>query len=204
VIHGEQRFWWKRPIRVESLLSVSGVVTRIRARGGVEVVGFDLAVEEGEAALMGGNATFLVSGEAAVDPSHGEPEPPPGARAENDALIAGSRLTGIRRSASRSDLVRYAAATRDWNPIHWDHDAAVAAGLPGVVVHGLLQAAWLMSAAAGLASQPGPLVEASFRFRAPLRPNVQAAVNLAVEGDNLQARLVVEETETVAARMVLR
>ena len=24
---------------------------------------------------------------------------------------------------------RYAAATRDWNPIHWDHDSAVAAGL---------------------------------------------------------------------------
>jgi hypothetical protein len=33
---------------------------------------------------------------------------------------------------------------------------------------------------------------------------VQSAVTLAVEGDSLQARLVAGETETVAARMVLR
>ncbi|MEX1043860.1 MAG: MaoC/PaaZ C-terminal domain-containing protein [Acidimicrobiia bacterium] len=74
-------------------------------------------------------------------------------------------------SASRSDLVRYAGASRDWNPIHWDHEAAVAAGLPGVVVHGLLQSAWVIEASVRLGTDP---MSARFRYRRPLGAAVEA------------------------------
>ena len=72
--------------------------------------------------------------------------------------------------------MRYAAATGDANPIHLDHQAARAAGLPGVVAHGLLLAAWFFQAAARFRGGPHPLQSARVRFRRPLRPGVAALV----------------------------
>lgn len=40
-----------------------------------------------------------------------------------------------------SDLIRYAAASGDFNPIHYDSESARSAGLPGIVVHGMLNMA---------------------------------------------------------------
>ncbi len=38
---------------------------------------------------------------------------------------------------TRGDLVRYAAASGDQNPIHQDYDVARQVGLPGVIAHGM-------------------------------------------------------------------
>ena len=162
VVHGEQTFTWHRPIRVGGSLEVTGAVTRVRERGGVNYVGFDM-VAEGEAGrVVEGSSLFLVTGESLPSGSDFErPEPPHSHRGDPGSA---------QRSASRADLVRYAAATRDWNPIHWDHDAAVAAGLPGVVVHGLLQASWAFQAAASQRGGPMPLSSGRVRFRYPLLP----------------------------------
>ncbi len=43
----------------------------------------------------------------------------------------------------QADLIRYAAASGDFNPIHYDRETAQAYGLPGVVVHGMLTMAVL-------------------------------------------------------------
>jgi acyl dehydratase len=42
---------------------------------------------------------------------------------------------------TRIDLIKYAGASGDFNPIHTVEDAALAAGLPGVIQHGMLTAA---------------------------------------------------------------
>ncbi|MEO8263734.1 MAG: MaoC/PaaZ C-terminal domain-containing protein [Pseudolysinimonas sp.] len=47
---------------------------------------------------------------------------------------------------SRDTLVRYAAASGDFNPIHYRDDFAQSVGLPGVLAHGMLTM--------GLAVQP--------------------------------------------------
>lgn len=39
---------------------------------------------------------------------------------------------------TRADLVRYAAASGDPNPIHQDEEVALSVGLPGVIAHGML------------------------------------------------------------------
>jgi acyl dehydratase len=39
---------------------------------------------------------------------------------------------------TRADLVRYAVATGDPNPIHWDEGFTVAARPPGVIAHEML------------------------------------------------------------------
>jgi acyl dehydratase len=205
VIHGEQRFSWSAPIPMEGHLAVTGSVTRVRNRGGVAFVGFDLAVVHEDRSLLTGSSTFLVSGDApAAGDNPEENEPGPEDRGENDLLASAGDFPDVRRSASRADLIRYAAASRDWNPIHWDHGAARAAGLSGVVVHGLLQAAWLMGAAASLKRNPAPLAEASFRFRAPLRPAVTATLTGSLEGSTVRARLVAGDTELMTARLGLR
>ena len=80
-------------------------------------------------------------------------------------------------AASRADLIRYASATRDWNPVHWDHEAGVTAGLGGVVVHGLLQASWLLRVAAATAEGPSPFKSTRVRFRNPLYPARPASVH---------------------------
>jgi acyl dehydratase len=49
--------------------------------------------------------------------------------------------------AQLPDMVQFAAASGDFNPIHFDRDAARAAGLADIIVPGLLKAAWLAEVA---------------------------------------------------------
>ncbi len=169
VIHGEQTFEWHRPFDMETDLQVEGKVSRVRERGGVSFVNFDLGVGSADGPVAAGTAMFLLSGESTAV-TGGEESVEPG------ALDDGNPGPG-QVSASRADLVRYAAATRDWNPIHWDHDAAVNAGVPGVVVHGLLQASWAFAAASRLRDGDRPLQSARVRFRNPLSPATPADVD---------------------------
>ncbi len=176
VIHGEQVFTWHAPLTVEQDHDVVGTVTRVRERSGAHFVTFELAVTSAGDPVVDGRSTFIVSEEAgAVRADAEDAEPAPYERGAFEPLeVRGGAFGPIARSASRVDLVRYAGATRDWNPIHWDHEAAVAAGLGGVVCHGLLQVAWMLQPFITSATDPAPPANARFRFRRPLRPGVQA------------------------------
>lgn len=162
VIHGEQTFEWNRSLAIGADLEVRGEVTRVRERGGVNFVTFEMQAADGPVVVVGGRSLFLVSGEAV-----------PGGGADFERPEPHHSFAGDpgpdQVSASRADLIRYASATRDWNPVHWDHEAAVAAGFPGVVVHGLLQAGWALRFAAD-AKASTPFVSARFRFRNPMLP----------------------------------
>src|SRR4029453_530757 len=46
---------------------------------------------------------------------------------------------------TRPDLVRYAGASGDFNPLHYDDAFARSAGLPGVMAHGMFSAGLLGS-----------------------------------------------------------
>lgn len=170
VIHGEQTFRWLQPLVMERDLMVSGTVTRIRERAGSYFVSFEMAINEPGGEIASGTSLFLVSPASPASGSGGErPQSAPDDRGGPGPA---------QKSASRSDLVRYAAATRDWNPIHWDHDAARSAGLDGVVVHGLLQAAWALDEAAKSSSGKPPFSSARIRFRNPLNPATPVDVNV--------------------------
>ncbi|MEX2653926.1 MAG: MaoC/PaaZ C-terminal domain-containing protein [Acidimicrobiia bacterium] len=174
VIHGDQGFTWHAPIPLGADLAVTGTVTRVRERGGVFFTTFELVVETGGATVLTGSSTFLMSGGETAPGAGGaerpEPAPDVGSRCEVTGGLGDEPAELGCFSASRSDLVRYAGASRDWNPIHWDHAAAVAAGLPGVVVHGLLQSAWVIEASVRLGIEPA---SARFRYRRPLGAAVE-------------------------------
>ena len=53
-------------------------------------------------------------------------------------LAAGAELDPRTYTVTRADLVRYAGASGDFNPIHWSDRVATSVGLPGVIAHGML------------------------------------------------------------------
>ncbi|MGH8916481.1 MAG: MaoC/PaaZ C-terminal domain-containing protein [Acidimicrobiia bacterium] len=194
VIHGEQTFAWHRPLLIESSLQVTGVVTRVRERAGVDFVDFEVEASDEAGVVAEASSLFLVSDAVASDTGAERTEPAP----EDDGDPGPGQI-----SASRADLVRYAAATRDWNPIHWDHGAAVTAGLPGVVSHGLLQASWAFAAASRLAEGDAPLRSARIRFRTPLLPAVPVSVDVEQADGVANVAIAGADVEYLSARIEL-
>lgn len=200
LIHSEQSFEWHRSLAVGERLRVVGKVGGVKARSGLNLVTFGLQAESDAGVWLDGTAVFVMA-DAAAGSLPEQPEPPVGDRPPTDPPASskplpteGEPIVPLHCGASRSDLVRYAAATRDWNPIHWDHDSARAAGLPGTIVHGLLMAAWMGRAAARYSSDPHSLAAMALRFRKPLRPGEPATVTgtvgaVAADGTDLDMAL---------------
>ena len=68
----------------------------------------------------------------------------------------------------RADLVRYAGASGDFNPIHWNERVATEVGLPGVIAHGMFTMALAGRAVTAWTGDPGALVEYHVRFGRPV------------------------------------
>jgi len=69
---------------------------------------------------------------------------------------------------TRADLVRYAGASGDFNPIHWNERVATEVGLPGVIAHGMFTMALASRVVTDWAGDPGALVEYHVRFGRPV------------------------------------
>ena len=55
----------------------------------------------------------------------------------------GMEIPPVTKHPSTTTLVKWAGASEDYYPIHYDKDFALASNLPGVIVHGRLKAAYL-------------------------------------------------------------
>ncbi len=69
---------------------------------------------------------------------------------------------------TRADLVRYAGASGDFNPIHWSDRIAGDVGLPGVIAHGMFTMALAGRAVTDWTGDPGALLEYQVRFGRPV------------------------------------
>jgi acyl dehydratase len=69
---------------------------------------------------------------------------------------------------TRADLVRYAGASGDFNPIHWNDRTATAVGLPGVIAHGMFTMALAARAVTAWTGDPAAVVEQHVRFGRPV------------------------------------
>jgi acyl dehydratase len=76
---------------------------------------------------------------------------------------AGDVLEPQTYSVTRADLVRYAGASGDFNPIHWSDRTATAVGLPGVIAHGMFTMA-LASRAVAAWTDGAPVVDLGGKF----------------------------------------
>jgi len=61
-------------------------------------------------------------------------------------MITGDALGPRTFTITRADLVRYAGASGDFNPIHWSDRVATSVGLPGVIAHGMFTLALVAQA----------------------------------------------------------
>jgi acyl dehydratase len=85
-------------------------------------------------------------------------------------------------TVTRADLVRYAAASGDHNPIHQDEDVALSVGLPGVIAHGM----YTMALAARAVTEwfPGAeVVSLGCKFTNPVVVPAEGGVEVEIAGE---------------------
>lgn len=85
----------------------------------------------------------------------------------------GEELPELVKQATTRQLVQYAGAQGDFYEIHYDQDYARSVGLPGVILHGLLKAAFLAQLVTDWVGDRGTLktFEVSYRgIDVPGRP----------------------------------
>ena len=72
------------------------------------------------------------------------------------------------RECDRYRPVYYAAASGDFNPIHIDAELAVAAGLGGIILHGLCTYGWATECFINYLGDPGKVKRVKVRFSKPV------------------------------------
>jgi acyl dehydratase len=80
----------------------------------------------------------------------------------------GTELEPKSYQVTRLNLVQYAGASGDFNPIHWNERVAKAVGLPDVIAHGMYTMAQAGRFASEWACDVGAVVEFGVRFSAPV------------------------------------
>ena len=83
-------------------------------------------------------------------------------------IAEGDELPALQVRVTRADLVRYAGASGDFNPIHWSDRAAREAGLPGVIAPGMLTMALATRLVTTWVGDPGAVVDCTVRFTRPV------------------------------------
>ncbi|GII64163.1 MaoC family dehydratase [Sphaerisporangium krabiense] len=81
-----------------------------------------------------------------------------------DEVEAGQEIPPAEYRVHRVDLVMYAGASGDFNPIHWNARHAMAVGLPDVIAHGMYTMAQAGRFVTDWAGDPGALVDYGVRF----------------------------------------
>jgi acyl dehydratase len=123
-------------------------------------------------------------------------------------MRTGDKLPTQTYRVTRGDLIRYAGAALDFNPIHWSDRVAAEVGLPGVLAHGMYTMAIAGRALTAWAGHPGAVVEYGVRFARPVVvPDADEGTEVEVTGvvrDVIEQRqAAVDLTVTCAGERVL-
>jgi acyl dehydratase len=92
-------------------------------------------------------------------------------------------LTPSTYQVTRADLVAYARASGDPNPIHQDPEIARSVGLPDVIAHGMFTLALVARYVDEQLGRPGRIAELGAKFTKPVVvPDDEAGVEVLVRG----------------------
>jgi acyl dehydratase len=98
-----------------------------------------------------------------------------------DAVKVGDEAPVRTHKLTRSDLVRYAGASGDFNPMHTDEVTAKAAGLPSVFGHGMFTMGFLGTALTDYVGV-GNLRSYKVRFTKQTWPDEELSTRISVTG----------------------
>ncbi|MFE7569877.1 MaoC family dehydratase [Streptomyces sp. NPDC057539] len=85
-----------------------------------------------------------------------------------DEVEIGTELPARGFPLTRATLVRYAGASGDFNPIHWNEKFAKEVGLPDVIAHGMFTMAEAIQVVTDWVGDPAAVVEYGVRFTKPV------------------------------------
>ncbi|GGU90751.1 MaoC family dehydratase [Kitasatospora aureofaciens] len=85
-----------------------------------------------------------------------------------DEVEVGTELPAQSFPVTRATLVRYAGASGDFNPIHWNEKFALEVGLPDVIAHGMFTMAEAIRVVTDWVGDPAAVVEYGVRFTRPV------------------------------------
>ena len=108
-----------------------------------------------------------------------------------DDVKVGDTAPAIDHKLSRTDLVMYAGASGDFNPMHHDEVAAQSAGLPSVFGHGMFTAGLLATAVTNYVGI-GNLTSYRVRFTKQTWPGETLSTTIAVSEKRPNNEIVLE------------
>ncbi|GAA2716000.1 MULTISPECIES: MaoC family dehydratase [Streptomyces] len=127
-----------------------------------------------------------------------------------DEVEVGTELPAQSFPVTRATLVRYAGASGDFNPIHWNEKFAKEVGLPDVIAHGMWTMAEAVRVVTDWVGDPGALVDYGVRFTKPVVvPNddkgavVEVAAKVAAKLDDEARTVRVDLVATCEGQKVL-
>jgi len=111
-----------------------------------------------------------------------------------NAISAGDEAPVVSHQLTRTDLVRYAGASGDFNPMHTDEVAAKEAGLPSVFGHGMFSMGLLGRAVTDWAGA-GNLKVYGVRFTKQTWPGETLSTRIVVTGkeETAEGRIIIAE-----------
>jgi acyl dehydratase len=113
-------------------------------------------------------------------------------------LQAGQELPELVKHPTTRQLVQYAGAQGDFYEIHYDQDFARGVGLPGVILHGLLKAAFLGQLVTDWLGDDGRLKSFEVSYRGidrPGKPYTCRGRVARVDGDQAEVELWGEDSD---------
>lgn len=84
------------------------------------------------------------------------------------SYTVGDELPPLQVRVTRERLIKYAGASLDFNPIHWNERFAKQVELPDVIAHGMLTMALAGRLVTDWLDDPGRLVSYGVRFTRPV------------------------------------
>ncbi|ALE07069.1 acyl dehydratase [Arthrobacter sp. ERGS1:01] len=83
-------------------------------------------------------------------------------------LVVGQEIGSRRIDITRADLVKYAGASGDFNPIHWNERFAREVELPGVIAHGMFTMGAAVQLVTDWVGDPAAVLGYGTRFTKPV------------------------------------
>ncbi len=162
LVHGEHDMRFHRPLRHGDILQLRGTLKSLEEKSTGKVATFGLfGFVDGELALEG-TTSYFIRGKSKE----------PGEKRETKVVEQPPAPTWTKAQVVTPDqATRYAHVSDDHNPIHVDDGMAKAAGLPGVILHGLCTMAFAQrDLVARYGADPRTLKRLGVRFARPVFP----------------------------------
>jgi acyl dehydratase len=114
-------------------------------------------------------------------------------RVRFDDVQVGDELPERSVVVDRGQLVQYAGASGDFNPIHWNEEFAKMVGLPGVIAHGMFTMALVARLVGEWVGDPSAVRRLSVQFRREVLPDEKVvAKGRVVEKDDVARTVSLE------------